>query len=86
MLSITYFSAVIYNTFDIYMVMYFGNEIELSSGQLSYCLFECNWIDQSQSFKKYIIILMEVFKQPQQLVICKLYPLNLDTFTKVSFI
>lgn len=85
MASVTYFSAVLYNTFDIFMIMYFGNEIEVSSGRLIYCLFESNWIEQSKAFKKHVIILTEVLKQPQQLVVIKLYPLNLATFTTVSF-
>lgn len=64
--------------------MYFGNEIELNSGGLSYCLFESNWMEQTKSCQKNIIILMEVLKKPQQLVIAKLYPLNLETFISVN--
>lgn len=66
------------------MLMYMGNEIKLSSDRLSYCLFESNWIDESQSYKKYVLILAEVVKQPHELIIGKLYPLNLKTFTKAS--
>lgn len=66
------------------MVMYFGNEIKFYYSKLIYCLFESNWIDQLKSIKDDIIILTEVLKQPQELVILKLYPMNLDTFTSVS--
>lgn len=65
------------------MVMYFGNEIELSSDRLSVCLFESNWIDQPESFKKTIIRFGERLKQPHQVVVGKVYPLTLGTFRKV---
>ncbi len=70
------------------MVMYLGNEIKLSSDELSHCVYESNWIEQTESCKKCIIILTERLKQPQELIIGKLYPLNLVTFTSVrdSFI
>ncbi len=82
--SMTYLAAVLYNLFDIFMIAYFGNEIELSSARLSYCLFESNWIGQSESFKSCVVVLTELLKRPQRLVIVKVYPLNLVTFTAVG--
>lgn len=79
-----YAVVMFYNFFDIFVVTHFGNEIKFSSGLLSYCLFESKWIDQSESSKKCIFILMEVLKRPQELVIGKVYPLDLAMFTKVS--
>ncbi|XP_037045319.1 odorant receptor 94a-like isoform X3 [Bradysia coprophila] len=61
----------------------FGNEIMLSSDCLSYCLFESDWYNQPQSTKKNIIIFGEYLKQPQVFVIGKLYPLTLETFTRI---
>ncbi len=72
-----------YSVFDIFMVMYLGNEIELSSDELSFCVYESNWIEQTEACKMCIIILMERLKRPQELVVGKLYPLNLLTFTSV---
>lgn len=66
------------------MVMYLANEIKLSSERLSYCLFESEWMEQSKICKKYMIIVLEVLKQPQKLVIASLWQLNLDTFTSVN--
>ncbi|XP_037028512.1 odorant receptor 94b-like [Bradysia coprophila] len=74
---------LIYNTFDIFVVMYFGNEIKYHYSQLIYCLFESDWINQLDTVKRNIIILTEVLKQPQDLVILKLYPMNLETFTSI---
>ena len=76
---------LIYNCFDIFVLMYLGNEIKLSSHRLSYCLFESNWIEQSPTCKRYIIIMTEVLKEPHEMIIGKLYPLNLKTFSSVSF-
>ncbi len=78
-----YCMTLAYSIFDIFMVMYLGNEIQLSSDELSYCLYESNWIEQTQSCKKCITILMERLKRPQELIVGKLYPLNLLTFTSV---
>ncbi len=76
--------ALAYSIFDIFMVMYLGNEIKLSSDELSYCVYESNWIEQTISCKKCVIILMERLKRPQELIVGKIYPLNLLTFTSVS--
>lgn len=78
-----YYFVLLYNIFDIFMVMYFGNEIKLFSGRLSYCLFKSNWMEQSQLCKKSIIIFGERLKQTNQLVILKIYPLTLEIFTRV---
>lgn len=74
---------LVYNLFDISVVMYLGNEIKLASDRVSYSLFETDWIEQTLLCKKYIIIMTEVLKKPQELIIGKLYPLNLQTFTSV---
>lgn len=75
---------IIYNLFDIFAVMYLGNQIELSSDGLSYCWFQSLWTEQTQSCKKNILIMTEALRRPKQVVVGKLYPLNLKTFTSVS--
>lgn len=61
---------------------YLDNEITTASTDLLHCLFESNWIDQTESSKKSVVIVSEMLKKPLQLVIL-IYPLNLDTFTSV---
>nr|QGW45423.1 odorant receptor 50 [Bradysia odoriphaga] len=79
-----YFVAFLtYSIFDIFMILYLGNELKLASDELSTCLYESDWIEQTESSRKSIIILSERLKQPQQLVVGKLYPLNLETFTSI---
>lgn len=75
---------IMYNLFDIFMVMYLGNEIKLASHRLSSCLFESKWIEQSQETKKHVVIVTEMIKCPKELIVGKLYPLNLQTFVWVS--
>lgn len=65
--------------------MYLGNELKCSSHRLSYCLFESDWIGQSQLCQKSIIILAEALKQLHELIIGKIYPLNLKTFSTASY-
>ncbi|KAG4065285.1 hypothetical protein HA402_012727 [Bradysia odoriphaga] len=60
---------LVYSIFDIYMIMYLGNEIKFSSDQLSYRLLESDWIEQSALCKKSIIILTERLKRPQELTV-----------------
>nr|QGW45418.1 odorant receptor 45 [Bradysia odoriphaga] len=69
---------------EVFMITYFGNEIMLSSNRLSYSLFESDWYNQPQSTKKCIIIFGEYLKQPQVLLVGKLYPLTLETFNKIT--
>lgn len=78
--------AVLHNVFDIFMIMYFGNEIKVSSSLLSYYLFESTWMGQSNSNKKSLLILMEVLRKPQKLLIGKVFALDLETFTSVKFV
>lgn len=76
---------LLYNLFDIFMVMYLGNEVKLSSN-LSYRLFESQWMVQTETCKKYIVIVAEIVKKPRELKVGKIYSLNLQTFSSVSAI
>ncbi len=80
------FIILFVNGFDLFIVLYLGNEITISSSELMYCVFESDWIWQSEAMVMDFIILTEVLKKPQQLIILKVYPMNLDTFTSVILI
>ncbi len=83
--EIPLFAAIsLYGIFDIFMVMYLANDISVASDKLSYCLFESNWIGQQKSCMKCLLILGQRLRYPQRLVILKVYPMNLETFTVVS--
>ncbi|XP_037033125.1 odorant receptor 33b-like [Bradysia coprophila] len=72
-----------YNISELFMITYFGNEIMLSSSCLTYSLFESEWTEQPHSTKKCIIIFGEYLKRSHEMLIGKLYPLTLDTFTRI---
>lgn len=66
------------------MIMNYGNEIETAHSNLSNCLYNSNWLDQPIQLKKAKLIFMTMLTEPKELVIGKLFPLNLETFTSVS--
>lgn len=73
-----------YFIFEILTITYFGNEIILKSSNLSYCLYESDWIDRSEVYKKIMLTYMEMLKQPERVIIGKIFRLNLDIFMSVS--
>ncbi|XP_037048418.1 odorant receptor 43a-like [Bradysia coprophila] len=80
---VMYLVVFVYYISELFMITYFGNEIMLSSNRLSYSLFESDWIEQPQSTIKCVLIFGEYLKKPQELLIGRLYPLTLATFTKI---
>ncbi|XP_037039737.1 putative odorant receptor 71a [Bradysia coprophila] len=75
--------SLFYNTAELLMITYLGNDILLSSSDLTYSLFESEWIGQPQSTQKCIVIFGEYLKQSHEMLIGKLYPLTLETFTRI---
>ncbi len=63
--------------------MYLASLIKFESNKLSYSLFQSNWTGQSRSARKCILIVGEVLKKPHELVIFKIFPMNLLTFAAV---
>ena len=78
-----YGAILLYEIFDVFLVMYLANDITDTSGRLTYSLFESNWVEQPELCKKYVLMMGEVLKRPQQLIIL-IYPMNLETFMTVS--
>lgn len=64
--------------------MYLGNNVKAASSKLLYSLFKSNWMEQSKTCKSNIAILGEVLKRDKVIMVAKLYPLTLTTFTSVS--
>ena len=63
--------------------MYLGNEIKVSSGRLAYSLYESNWMEQNSRCQSIVIVLAEVLKRHQLIMVAKLYSLSLETFNSV---
>lgn len=76
-------NLLFYNICEILLITYLGNEITIASDRLSYCLFESDWTNQPQSTKKCMIIFGEYLKKAHEMEVFKLYPVTLETFTRV---
>lgn len=71
----------------------FGQEIMSEYDQLSYQLYRSSWPaiiaaskqDDPKNCNKILIIFMDTLKHDKQIMIGKVFPLNLRTFTSVSF-
>lgn len=83
-----YLSTMNYLLFEIFFILYFGNEITLNSGKLSTCLFQSEWFVQSVEIQQNVNILMGMLTQPIRLLVgfVVIFPLNLATFSSVSLI
>lgn len=79
-----YIYSTFYHISELFMITYLGNEILLSSDNINYNFFQSDWIEQPQSTKKSMIVFVEYLKNPHKLVIGKMYPLTLETFTRVG--
>lgn len=72
----------IYN-YEISLLMYYGNEITLASEEMMGSIYHSNWMDLSITYRKLAMIFMERFKKPQEMLIGKLFPLNIKSLTSV---
>lgn len=80
---IVHIALIGYYIFDIFLTMYFGNLIILKSDDLRTSLYQSNWTQQSMKFRRISMILLERLRNPTIILVGKLFPLSLDTFTAV---
>lgn len=64
---------------------YFGNEVIVKSERLPLCAYSSHWYQFSPIYKKNLIMFMERMKRTSHILIGKMFPLSLATFTSVSF-
>lgn len=74
---------------QIFLPCYFGQEITSESDFLSTRMYSSNWLDligteDNGDYGKIMIIFMERLKRNNQVLIGKMFPLSLNTFTAVS--
>ncbi|CAO1356263.1 unnamed protein product [Diamesa hyperborea] len=70
-------------TFQIFLPCYFGNEILISSQQLSMNLFHSDWTSKSHKFKIAMKLFMENAKKPIKITAFGVFEVNLVTFTSI---
>lgn len=71
-------------TFEIFVIIYFANEVSLKCDQLNYCIFESNWTDMSLKWKKLMINFCEKCKKPKEFVVGKIFTMRMDLLTSVT--
>lgn len=81
---VKYVSLMGIYTYEIFMLMYFGNEVLLSSEKLLTSVYESNWMDLSMRYRKMALTLMERLKREEEMTIAKIFPLNLKMMTSVT--
>lgn len=52
--------------YEIFVLIYYANEIALASDQLLSHIYESNWTCMSMKYRKIMIIIVEKWKKPQQ--------------------
>lgn len=78
--------------FQIFLMCMFGQELMSEFDRLSFQLYSSNWPaiiaatkrNEPKSCHKMLIIFMESLKEDKQIMIGKVFALNLKTFTSVS--
>lgn len=69
------------NAFELFVILWFGNEITVASTELQYCVFESDWVGQSKSVTSFVTIQIELLKKSQQLIILKVFPMDPHTLS-----
>lgn len=68
----------------IFWPAYYGNEITQRSSSVTKALYMTNWVDADKSYKKNLLIAIEMMKKPIKLTALYVFDINLDNFVFVS--
>ncbi|CAG9764260.1 unnamed protein product [Ceutorhynchus assimilis] len=63
---------------QLFILAWSANEINVQSSNISNAIYESNWMDQSESTKKTMLIMMMRAQKPLSLTIGPFGPMNLD--------
>lgn len=63
-----------------FLPCYFGQHVEDTYDQLSTSFYESNWINQSESFKKLMRVMMENLRKPEKVSAFGVFTVNLENF------
>lgn len=69
---------------QIFLPCFLGNEMIFASNALMNSAYNSSWHIMSIRYRKLLLILMERLKQRSRILVGKLFPLSLDTFTSVN--
>lgn len=71
-------------SFEIFVLVYFANEISLESNRLSGCIYESNWTSMLPTYQKLIVIVGEKWRNTKQLVVGKMFPMRITILKSVN--
>lgn len=69
---------------QIFLPCFLGNEMIFASNDLINSAYNSSWHVRSIGYRKLLIILMERLKRRSSILVGKLFPLSLDTFSSVN--
>ncbi|XP_030240961.1 odorant receptor 23a-like [Drosophila navojoa] len=76
-----YFSSFIFAmTMQIFPICYYGTMVEYSFGRLHYAVYSSNWVDQSMSYRKSVLIFVERTRRLPKQMAGNFIPIALTTF------
>ncbi|KAH8353062.1 hypothetical protein KR084_008641 [Drosophila pseudotakahashii] len=67
-------------TLQTYPLCYYGTRVEESFAELHYAVFCSNWVEQSATYRGYMLILEERTKRKQIVLAANLLPIHMSTF------
>lgn len=70
--------------FEIFILVYFSNEIVLESDRLTHSIYGSNWTCMSLKWRKLMVIIVEKWKKPKQLVVGKIFAMRIQLLTSVT--
>ncbi|XP_048489387.1 odorant receptor 2a-like isoform X2 [Plutella xylostella] len=76
----TYASAM---TMEIFLPGYLGTLLNYESAEIGRAVYQCDWIERSDSFKRSMRLLVERSKTPIELTALKIFPLSVTTFIAI---
>lgn len=77
-------SFLMTQNFQLFLPCYFGNELSLSSNALSFYSYSSNWMFMTNKSKTTFVHLLEQLKSGSQIVVGKLFTLDLETYVTVN--
>lgn len=68
---------------QVFVICYFGSAFTQKIDELTFAIYECNWMIQDQSFKKSVLIFMEGSLRPAHFTAGGFMVISLETFVSI---
>ncbi|XP_067633306.1 odorant receptor 59a-like [Eurosta solidaginis] len=75
-----YFAYFISMPLEIFPTCYYGTAFQSNLDNLHIAMYSCNWVDQTQKFRKHMILFCERSLKQHRVIAGGIVPIHLDTF------